>query len=160
MKISAGEGAREPVIASPLVTTERTQLSLASLEIPRLEAVVELMFLAAYADGAVSDVEREELSAQVSLGVGGVLDQATVKGMLVFIEEALAQEGREARFGIIRRRLGEPKMRLAALGTAVKILKADQVVDPREVAWLVRAAAALEVEVEDALALLRSSPGE
>ncbi len=141
------------------MTTERTQLSLASLEIPRLEAVVELMFLAAYADGVVSGVEREELSAQVAAGTGSVLEPATVKGMLTYIEAALAQEGREARFESIRRRLGEPKMRLAALATAVKILKADQVVDPRELAWLVRAAAALGVEIEDALALLRSSSG-
>jgi uncharacterized tellurite resistance protein B-like protein len=140
------------------VSTERTQLSLASLEIPRLEAVVELMFLAAYADGVVSGVERDELATQVSEGVGGVLDPATIKGMLSFIEAALEQEGREARFESIRRRLGDPKMRLAALSTAVKILKADQVVAPSEVAWLVRAAAQLGVEVEDALALLRTSP--
>jgi uncharacterized tellurite resistance protein B-like protein len=140
------------------VTTERTQLSLASLEIPRLEAVVELMFLAAYSDGTVSDLEREEMSAQVVAGVDGMINAATIKAMLVYIEDALAQEGREARFASIRRRLGEPKMKLAALATAVKILKADQVVNPHEMAWLVRAADALGVEIDDALALLRPPP--
>lgn len=131
-----------------------TILSLQSLEIPRLEAVVELMFLAAYADESVAPEERTIVRQQLIASTHGRLGRETVEAMLTGIEATLAQHGREARFESIRRRLGDEKMRVAALATAATILQADQRIDPREVAWMARAAAALQVPVDEALALL------
>jgi uncharacterized membrane protein YebE (DUF533 family) len=45
---------------------EHTEMSLAALELAKLEAVIELMMLAAYSDGSVSDVERETLRRRSS----------------------------------------------------------------------------------------------
>ena len=135
-----------------------TVLSLQSLEIPRLEAVVELMFLAAYADESVTSEERAIVHAQVVDSTHGRLGRDTIDAMLIDIEATLAQHGREARFESIRRRLGDAKMRTAALAIAATILRADQLLDPREVAWMARAARALEIPVDEALALL-ARPG-
>lgn len=137
---------------------EGTILSLQTLELPRLEAVIELMFLAAYADGSVLPSERQALREHVINSTKGHLGPETVEAMLQGIEAALAQEGREARFESIRRRLGDTRVRAAALVTAARILHADNVVAPSEVAWLVRAAEALQIPVEEAIELLRKPP--
>lgn len=124
------------------------------LDFNRLEALIELMFLAAYADGAVQEEERKTLWDHVVAGSHGRLSQDSVTMMLTAIEEALKQEGREARFASIKRRLREPKLCLAALATAASIIHADRIVDAREAAWMARAADALGVPVDEALALL------
>lgn len=138
---------------------EGTVLSLNSLELPRLEALIELMFLAAYADGQVRPEERALLKQRVTEGSQGRISQMTLDAMLESIEATLAQEGREARFASIRRRLGDTRLRTEALVMAAQILRADQVVDPRETAWMARAADALELPLAEAMALL-SSPKE
>ena len=131
-----------------------TVLSLNSLELPRLEALIELMFLAAYADGHIQDKERAVLKQRVVEGSCGRLGDEVISAMLESIEGTLAQEGREARFESIRRRLGGTRLRAEALAIAAQILHADQVIDPREAAWMARAAHALEIPLEEAMALL------
>lgn len=136
-----------------------TVLSLDSLEIPRLEAVVELMFLAAYADESVTAEERAVVRGQVLDSTRGRLSSETIDAMLIDIEATLAQRGREARFESIRRRLGDTKMRAAALATAATILRADAHIAASELAWMTRAAQALEVPVDEALALVIPGTG-
>ena len=46
---------------------------------------------------------------------------------------------------------------LAPLATAAAILLADQNVDASEAAWMVRAAQALDVTIEEAVAILRET---
>lgn len=134
---------------------EGTILSLGSLELPRLEALIELLFLAAYADGTISAEERAVLRQKVLEGSQGRLSTETVEAMLDSIEATLAQQGREVRFQSIRRRLGERRLRLEALALAGQILRADHQVDLREASWMARAAEALEIPTDEALALLR-----
>jgi tellurite resistance protein len=134
--------------------TENTVLNLSSLELPKLEAVVELMFLAAYADGVVSDVERQVFVEHIESASQGQLGKEAIGMMLTHIGKALAGEGREARFDVIRRRLGDPRSRKVALGLAIQVLLADGFVDPREEAWLIRAATALEIDPNEAAEML------
>jgi len=142
------------------VDFQGTMLSLSSLELPRLEAVIELMFLAAYADETITPEERTALRAQVVNSTGGSLGPETVEAILTSIEAALSQQGREARFESIRRRLGDDKMRRAALVTAARILHADHDINSREAAWMIRAARALQIPEEEAIGLLRQPPTE
>jgi tellurite resistance protein len=135
-----------------------TVLSLSSLELPRLEALIELLYLAAYADGRIEPAERAALKQRVIEGSKGRLSEEIIGVMLESIEATLAQDGREARFESIRRRLGDARMRREALVLAAQILRADQIVSPQEAAWMARAAAALEIPVEEAMMLL--SPGK
>ena len=137
------------------VNFEGTVLSLGTLELPRLEALIELLYLAAYADGQIKPEERAKLREKVVEGVEGRLSVTTLDAMLESIEETLAQDGREARFQSIRRRLGDPRLRQEALVMAAQILHADRELDPREAAWMARAAGALELPVEEAMTLLK-----
>lgn len=137
--------------------TEGTQLSLGALEVTKLEAMVELMYLAAYSDGDVSPEEREVFESHVLNQTHGQLSADTVKMMVGMIEKALATEKREQRFDSIRRRLGDERMRREALRFACRVLQADNYVDPREAAWLLRAAEALEMKPDVALEVLQST---
>ena len=136
-----------------------TEMSLASLELNKLEAVIELMMLAAYADGHVSDVEREALRAQIVEGTKGQVRHETVIEIVDAVERGLAHETREERLGSIKRRLTDPRMRRAALVHVAKILFADARLRVDEVAFMLRAATALEVDPEEATTILRETRG-
>jgi uncharacterized tellurite resistance protein B-like protein len=137
---------------------EPTVLSLASLEIAELEAFVELMFLAAFADGAVTDDERAAFRGQVVEGTHGQLDAAMIDTVLVHIERGLTAHGdREAHLATIKDRLGDARKRHAALVHAARVVLADGVLRLDEVAFLRRATVALGEPVETVDAVLREA---
>jgi tellurite resistance protein len=135
---------------------DQTGISFNTLDIVKLEAFVELMFLAAYADGQVQPSEREVFKQQIVAGSSGQLREEVIELILRSIERALASGSREIRFEAIRRRLSDPRMRMSALQQAVAVLRADGDVGDDEVAFLLRAAHALEISDDDALALLNA----
>ncbi|MBI5533862.1 MAG: tellurite resistance TerB family protein [Deltaproteobacteria bacterium] len=137
--------------------SEVTALSLGDLEIPKLEAVVELMFLAAYADGIVVVEERQVFKEHLITASRGQLPEATIEAMLTHIGRSLEAEGREHRLVQIRERLNDPRLRRAALGVAIRVMRADNMVNPSESAFLLRAATALEIPQDEALEMLRLS---
>lgn len=136
------------------MSQDGTVLSLGALELTKLEAVVELMYLAAYADGEVVAEERDVFAGHVVGATNGALSREAMTAMLAAIERALASSSREQRFDSIRRRLGDARTREAALRIAIHVLYADKFLDPREAAWVLRAARALEISEEDANAML------
>jgi len=137
---------------------ESTVLSLASLAIGELEAFVELMFLAAYTDGKVTDDERAAFRGQVVEGTHGQLDAAMVDTVLGHIERSVAGKvDRDAHLASIRDRLGDARKRHAALVHAARVVLADGVLRLDEVEFLRRATAALGEPVETVDALLREA---
>ena len=132
-------------------------MSLADLELPRLEAVLELMFLAAYADGSVTPPEREVFRAHMRAATRGTVSEETINMMIDSVGTALLEEGRERRLESIRKRLPDMRMRLNAIDIAVQVMRADDVVHPTESGFLLRAAAALEIPADVALERLRLS---
>jgi uncharacterized tellurite resistance protein B-like protein len=122
---------------------ETTVLSLASLELNELEAFIELMFLAAYTDGRVTESERAAFRGQVVKGTHGQLDAALVDQMLAAIEARLVGVDRDAQLGRIRDRLADPRKRRAALAHAARVVLADGILDVAEVDFMERAGAAL-----------------
>jgi len=123
---------------------ETTVLSLASLELNELEAFVELMFLAAYTDGRVQDVERAAFRGQVVKGTHGQLDGALVDQMIASIEARMAGGDRDAQLRAIRARLSDPRKRRGALAHAGRVVLAVGFLDVSEVDFMERAAAALD----------------
>lgn len=137
--------------------TDTTALSLEHLELPRLQAIVELMYLAAFADGVVSPEERAVFRDHVSASTRGQLTASVIEAMLVFIENTLLAEPRDSRLENIRARLPDERMRLAAIELIIRVVRADNVVQPSESGFLLRAAAALEIPRDLALERLRLS---
>ncbi len=138
---------------------ETTVLSLASLQLEQLEAFVELMFLAAYTDGEVSDEERAAFRGQVTVGTVGQLDGAVVELILGHIERNVVAVDRDARLASIRDRLRDPRSRRAALVHAARVVLADGVLALDEVEFLRRAAVALGEPVESVRDVLNEARG-
>jgi uncharacterized tellurite resistance protein B-like protein len=137
-----------------------TELSYASLEVNKLEAFLELMFLAARADGEVHETERATFREQVIAETQGQLEPELIDMMLAQIETNLARYPRQERLDSIRERLTEPRLRRAALEIAAKIIRADGKVVADEVAFYDQTAAALDIERSVARAILEKGSAE
>lgn len=136
---------------------ETTVLSLSTLALGELEAFAELMFLAAYTDGAVTAEERAAFRGQVVKNTHGRIDGALVDQLLRVIEVDLKDADREARLATIRDRLGDPRKRHAALVHAARVMVADGVLALDEVAFLRRAMEVLGEPPEGLDAVLREA---
>lgn len=133
---------------------DTTQLSLAHLEINKIEALLELMFLAAYVDGEVSDAERAAFRQQIIKGTQGQLQADLVETILAHVEASLAGADRDKVLASIRERLREERVRRSALDIAATILRADGALDAAEIAFLGRAAKALDLDAGAVQAVL------
>ena len=110
----------------------------------RLEAVIELMYLAASADDEFSDEERTHFRTSVeSLTDRKVAD---LDALVSKIAEALETEGRQARLAAVKARLPEPRMRETALAMAIRLMAVDGVVRTAERELILEAADALEID--------------
>ena len=130
---------------------DTTELSLASLELDQLEACVELMFFAAYADGAVDASERAKFEEHVVAATRGQLGPALIQTVLAHIEGEMRGADRGARLRAIAPRLRGAAMRRAALVLAMQVAMADGLLTEEERAFLLEAAGVFGIEEGDAL---------
>jgi uncharacterized tellurite resistance protein B-like protein len=133
---------------------DSTELSLASLEMPKLEAFLEMMFLAAFADGDIGEAERADFGRQVMAATKGQLAPDLVDGILKSLQKSLERDGRSKRLATIKARIPDEKTRRAALSLAAQVVLADGQVHVDEVAFLYRAAEALDIDPKEAMAHL------
>jgi tellurite resistance protein len=124
------------------------------LDAAKLEALVETMYLAAYADGVFSEVERAHFRASVERLTGGRLGPEQFDSVLQRLQSVLADQGRGACLRSIRERLPDPELRWAALLLATDIAAADGVILPSEREVILDLAKALEIESNEAEALI------
>jgi uncharacterized tellurite resistance protein B-like protein len=134
--------------------------SIRELEAPALEAVVELMFLAAFADGDFGDEERVHFLASVESLTDRTLSGARLDRVVARISAALTEEGRPARLASVKTRLPDPGARKAALALAIQVTAADGIIRTSERELILEAAEALDVPRDDAADMVtKYSPG-
>lgn len=120
-----------------------------------LEAVIELMYLAAAADDEFSDEERTHFRTSVeSLTDRKVVD---LDALVSRIAESLGTEGREARLLAVKARLPNPKMRETALAMAIRLMAVDGVVRTAERELILEAADVLEIDGDRAADMVTRS---
>jgi tellurite resistance protein len=122
----------------------------------KLEAIVEVMFLAADADGEFSKVERDELCGAV-VGVVGEAEGWGSEKLTAFLlncEQRLAGEGSEARLAALKESLGEEQHRELALRSAIQVMASDGIVRTSEREFLLQLADALGIAGERAADLV------
>lgn len=119
-----------------------------------LEALVEVMYLAAFADGEFSDIERAHFSRSVDRLTEGRMTSALFDGVLERLRERLDTAGRDACIDAIRARLTEPRHRWLAVLLAADITAADGVIHASERQILFDLAAALDVDQHEAAELV------
>jgi len=120
----------------------------------KLEAVVEAMFLAAYADGEFSPVERAHFLKSVESLTDGRLPTARLAVLVTEAGEALAREGRKARLQSVKDRLPEAGARRAALSMAIRVTAADGIIRTSERELIFETAEALEIDRNEAANLV------
>ena len=116
----------------------------------KLEALVEMMFLAASADGDFSDVERAYFLKSVESLTSGRLTTATLEGLLERAQRELTSSGREARLSSVKERLPDAAARKVALSLAIQVTAADGIIRTSERELLLETAEALEIDRDEA----------
>lgn len=131
-----------------------TELSLAALELTKLEACVELMLFAAYADGVVDAPERALFESHVERATHGQVRPEIARSVIASIEAEVQRAEPALRVRRIAEQLPDAKLRRAALSLAIAVATADGKLTPEERRFLEQAAAAFELSKEDAAKLL------
>src|SRR5690242_12671585 len=123
---------------------------LKTLDEPNLEALVELMFLAAFADGEFSQEEKVHFARSVESLTDRRIPQSTMDELIHTVVTQLQQEGRAARLASLKERLPSPQARKVAFSLAAQVVVADGIVRTSERELLLDVAAALEIEQTEA----------
>lgn len=121
----------------------------------RLEALVEVMFLAASADGEFSDDERRHFLAAVESLTDQALTDEALSALVGKLESLLEQEGRELRLSRVAARLENAAEKRVALSLAVRLMASDGIVRTSEREVIVDLAEALGIDREDAANLVK-----
>jgi tellurite resistance protein len=119
-----------------------------------LEALVETMYLAAFADGEFSDEERARFTESVEFLTRGRLAGSASQALLARVVEQHQSGERAARIATIKQRLTSVEVRRIALVLASDMAAADGVLHDAEREVILSLADALEVsraEVEELL---------
>jgi len=127
---------------------------LQSLGNAKLEALVEVMFLAAFADGEFSDVEREHFVKSVESLTDGRIAQEKLQALVSQATAALEREGREARLTSVKARLPDAGSRKVALSLAIQVTAADGIIRTSERELILEIAEALELDRDEAANLV------
>jgi tellurite resistance protein len=120
----------------------------------KLEALVEMMFLAASADGDFSDVERQHFLQSVESLTDGRLAKPALEGLLERAKKDLEASGREARLSAVKERLPDPGARKVALSLAIQVTAADGIIRTSERELILETAEALEIDRDQAADLV------
>ena len=125
----------------------------------KLEALVEMMFLAASADGDFSDVERQHFLQSVESLTDGRLAKPALEALLDRAKKDLEASSREARLSAVKERLPDPGARKVALSLAIQVTAADGIIRTSERELIMDTADALEIDRDEAANLvLKLSP--
>ncbi len=136
---------------------DTTELSLASLELDMLEACVELMFFAAYADGTIDPAERAVFEKNALEATRGQLRPEIVRAVLRHFEDTSRTADPMTRVHAIAQRIPDPRMRRAALSLAAKVAQADGTLGDQELAFLAKAGEAFEMTIDEVSSIVASS---
>ena len=126
----------------------------------KLDALVEMMFLAASADGEFSDIEREHFLKSVESLTSGRLTKAALEGLLTRAKADLDTSGRDKRLSAVKERLPDAGARKVALSLAIQITAADGIIRTSEHELIMATADALDIDRVEAADLVRElAPG-
>lgn len=103
-----------------------------TLDGPQLEALVELLYLAASADGDFSDDERKLFVHKVFKLTGDRMSNEALESVVKRVEGDVEREGRTARIAVVRDKLDTDGARHGALLMAIDITMADDVLRTSE----------------------------
>lgn len=140
--------------------THASPPSLRELDDPKLESLVEVMFLAAFADGEFSDEERKHFAKSVESLTDRRVRGETIDKLIARMEKDFAGgEGRDACLAGIKAKLADQGSRKAAFALAIQVVAADGIVRTSERELLFDLAEGLEIDRDAAADMVREIAG-
>ena len=127
----------------------------AELKDDQLAALVEVMFLAADADGEFTPDERKQFIGSIEMLTDKALPEAKAAELLESAEQALLGSTRAERLGSIKQRLPEEGTRRLALALAIQVTAADGLIRTSERELILEAADALGLDGDTAANMVR-----
>jgi tellurite resistance protein len=121
---------------------------------PKLEALIETMFLAASADGEFSADERAHFVRSIESLTDVRLVGEKLETVIARVEREVKASGREARLAAVKERL-DPPARKVALSLAVQLMASDGIVRTAERELILEVAEALDIDRNAAADLVR-----
>lgn len=112
----------------------------------KIEALVEMMYLAAASDGELGPEEREQFAVNAERLTGRLITGEKLQALLARAEQQLEASGRDARLAAVKERLPDHGARKLALSLAIQITAADGIVRTSERELIMDTAAALDIE--------------
>jgi tellurite resistance protein len=141
------------------MTSSASPPSVRAFDEPRLEALIETMFLAAFADGDFGDEERKQLISSVESLTDRAMSATTTDALLTRIQADLAAQGRPARLAAVKARLTTPGERKTALSLTIRLVAADGIIRTTERELILDLAEALEIDRDEAADLVKELGG-
>jgi uncharacterized tellurite resistance protein B-like protein len=116
----------------------------------KVEALVEMMFLAATADGELGDEERKLFLKSAENLTSRLITGDKLEAVLALAKKKLDEAGREARLAAVKDRLPDLTARKLALSLAIQVTAADGVVRTSERELIMDTAEALGIDGDTA----------
>jgi uncharacterized tellurite resistance protein B-like protein len=127
---------------------------LAALTDPEIDAMIEVMLLAAFADGSIDQAESAVIKQSLLVVDDLWLNHIDLEDRMARAKRRIDEESRDARLSKLRTMLPWPEQRLVALKLAIRIAEADGVVHSGEREVILQAAEALGVRSDVASELI------
>ena len=125
----------------------------------KLEALVEMMYLAASADGEFSSEERAHFLHSVQSLTDGRLTGDRLQSLLSQAQTDLERDGRDGRLLAVKDRLPDAGARRVALSLAIEMTAADGIIRTSERELIFDTAQALEIDADQAADLVSRLTG-
>jgi tellurite resistance protein len=125
----------------------------------KVEALVEMMFLAATADGELGREELDQFTKSAEELTSRLIAGEKLDALLARAKKELDAQGREARLLAVKARLPDPSARRLALTLAIRITAADGILRTSERELILETAAALDIDGHAAADLVREVTG-
>jgi uncharacterized tellurite resistance protein B-like protein len=121
----------------------------------KLFALVEMMFLAAFADGEFSTKERSYFLDSIQTLTDNRLTKPKLEELVDRAKAELQAHGREARLLDVKSRLPDARARKVALALAIQVTAADGIIRTSERELIMETAEALEIDRDEAANMVR-----
>lgn len=121
---------------------------------PKLQALLETMVLAAYADGEFSQEEQVHFAKSVESLTDGKLAGEKLDTLLARVLSEWKNEGRDARLVSVKERLPTAAARKVALSLAIQVTASDGIIRTSERELICDMAEALDIDRDEAADLV------